>query len=71
MTPFGSMGKLLIVMGVALVLLGLLITAMGRLPRLPGDIVIERPTVRVYVPIATMILVSVVLTIILNVLVRR
>lgn len=71
MTPLGSMGKMLIVMGVVLVLVGALMIAGARLPRLPGDIVIERPNVRVYIPIATMILVSVLLTLLLNLLARR
>jgi uncharacterized membrane protein len=71
MTPLGSMGKMLIVMGVLLVIVGALMLAGARLPRLPGDIVIERPGVRVYIPIVTMILVSIVLTLLLNILARR
>jgi len=51
----------------------LLMIAAGRitgLGRLPGDIVIRRENVTVFVPLATMVLVSVVLTIVLNVIVR-
>jgi hypothetical protein len=66
-----SVGRLLIVAGVVLVVLGVVVLAAGRLPRLPGDVVIQRPTMTVYFPIGTMILVSLVLTLILNVLLRR
>lgn len=38
--------------------------------RLPGDIRIERENIRIYIPITTMILLSILLTIILN-LIRR
>ncbi len=70
-TPIGSMGRLLILAGVVLVVLGLVFVAAGRLPRLPGDVVIQRPNVTVYVPLGTMILVSLALTVILNLLLRR
>jgi hypothetical protein len=58
--------------GVALVAGGLLLWsgALSWFGRLPGDIRIERETVRIYVPLASMILVSVVLTLLIN-LIRR
>jgi hypothetical protein len=63
---------MLVVAGLALVLIGLL--AWGGLlswfGRLPGDIRVERPTVRVYVPLTSMLLVSIVLSMIFAV-VRR
>ena len=68
-----SLGRLLIWLGGGLLLVGLLMIAAGRitgLGRLPGDIVIRRGNVTVFVPLATMVLVSVVLTIVLNVIVR-
>jgi len=68
-----SLGRLLIWLGGGLLLVGLLMIAAGRitgLGRLPGDIVIRRENVTVFVPLATMVLVSVVLTIVLNVIVR-
>jgi hypothetical protein len=71
MTPMASTGRLLIVAGIVLVTLGVVLLAAGRLPRLPGDVVIQRPAVTVYFPIGTMILVSLVLTLIFNVLLRR
>jgi hypothetical protein len=68
-----SLGRLLIWLGGGLLLVGLLMIAAGRitgLGRLPGDIVIRRENVTVFLPLATMVLVSVVLTIVLNVIVR-
>lgn len=67
-----SPGPLLVVVGVALVLVGLLVWsgALGWFGRLPGDIRIERETVRIYVPIVSMLLVSAVVSLVLY-LVRR
>ena len=68
-----SSGRLLIWLGGGLLLVGLLMIAAGRitgLGRLPGDIVIRRENVTVFIPLATIVLVSVVLTIVLNVIVR-
>ena len=68
----GEMGKWLIVGGVALILLGLAaqIGLLSWLGRLPGDIRIERPGFTFYFPIATMIVVSLVLSFALQ-LIRR
>jgi Protein of unknown function (DUF2905) len=71
-TPGGSTGPLLVTIGVGLVILGLLIWsgAMSWFGRLPGDIRIERDTVRVYVPLVSLIVVSAVLNLLFY-LVRR
>ncbi len=63
-----SFGKLLLVGGVLLAAAGLLLLLFGRLGigRLPGDIFIQRENVSFYFPLATMLLVSIILTIILN-----
>jgi hypothetical protein len=61
------MARWLIILGVLLVVLGVLwpwLTRLG-LGRLPGDIVIARDNFRVYIPIATSIVISVVLSLIL------
>ena len=57
----------LVTIGVAIILVGLLVWSGGLswFGRLPGDIRIERPTVRVYVPIVSMLLVSVGLSLLL------
>ena len=60
------MAKLLIVVGLVLVAVGLAWLAGERLGlgRLPGDFVYERDGVRVYIPLMTSIVISVVLTLI-------
>ena len=57
----------LVTIGVAIILVGLLVWSggLGWFGRLPGDIRIERPNVRVYVPIVSMLLVSVGLSLLL------
>jgi hypothetical protein len=65
-TP-GSPGPLLVILGVALVIVGLLVWsgAFSWFGRLPGDVRIERDSVRVYLPLASMLLVSVGLSLLL------
>ncbi len=62
-------GKLLIVVGVALVVVGLLLTFVGRtnlpLGKLPGDIIYRGKNTTFYFPLATSILLSVVLSLVL------
>lgn len=68
-------GKVLIALGIALLLIGLVVQyAPGLISwfgRLPGDIRIERDGTRIFIPITSMILVSLALTVILNLLLRR
>jgi hypothetical protein len=67
-------GKTLLVFGVLLAVLGGLMLLVGQVPwlgRLPGDISIQRGNVRLYAPIATCLLLSLVLTVVLNLLSRR
>jgi hypothetical protein len=61
------MGKALIFLGLALVVLGLVWLAGERLGlgRLPGDIVIEREGMRIYIPLMTCLIVSVDLSLLL------
>jgi uncharacterized protein HemY len=68
----GSAGTLLVIAGLALVAVGLLAMtgALDWFGRLPGDIRIERGNTRVYVPITSMILVSVVASVVIH-LIRR
>jgi hypothetical protein len=61
----GPMARSLIIAGLVLIALGLLLHASPSIPmlgRLPGDIRIERPGVRVYIPITSGVVVSLVLT---------
>ncbi len=73
MSGFETMGKLVMVVGAALILLGGLLWLLSKLPflgHLPGDIRIERPGFTCLIPLATSILISILLTIILNIIVR-
>jgi hypothetical protein len=65
-----SAGKLLIVLGAVIVLVGILVQVGLPLGRLPGDIRYSSGNFTVYAPLATGLLISVVLTIILNLLFR-
>ena len=68
-----TVGKILLGGGIVLLLLGaafLLLARLG-LDRLPGDVVFRRGNFTLYAPLGLMVLLSVVLTIVLNVLARR
>ncbi|HEX6127540.1 MAG TPA: DUF2905 domain-containing protein [Candidatus Limnocylindria bacterium] len=68
-----ELGRILLVIGLVLVVVGGLAALGVRLPfgRLPGDIAIEGERGGIYIPIVTMIIVSVVLTVLLNLFLRR
>ncbi len=70
-----SGGKFFIVLGAILVLIGLILTyAPGLLSwfgRLPGDIRIQDENKFIFIPITSMIIVSILLTLIINLLFRR
>jgi hypothetical protein len=73
MSDLSSLGKLVAMAGVALLVLGGLIWLAGRIPalgHLPGDIRLQRGNVSCFFPLTTMIIVSVLLTVILNVILR-
>jgi hypothetical protein len=75
MPGFETMGKMLILMGLFVLLLGLILIFAPKLRipflgRLPGDIRIEREGFSFYFPIVTCILLSVLLTLLLNVVAR-
>lgn len=69
----GGLGKLLLILGGIIALLGLLLIFSQHIPflgRLPGDIVIKRDGFSFYFPIVTLLLLSILLTIILNLIFR-
>lgn len=69
-----SLGKTLIFFGVILIVIGILLHFGGKffpLGRLPGDIHVERETFSFYFPVVTCIIISIVLTVILNIFIRR
>ena len=77
MSDLGTIGRLLIGAGLILALIGGLILLAGRVPflgwlgRLPGDIVVRRGPVTVYVPLITSVVLSILLTVLLNLFLRR
>ena len=63
-------GRLLLVAGVLLIVVGGALMLFGRF-HLPGDITFRSGNVTVYLPIATSIILSVILTVVLNLLFRQ
>jgi hypothetical protein len=68
-----EVGRIILVIGLVLVVVGGLAVLGVRLPfgRLPGDIALEGERGAIYIPIASMIVISVVLTVVLNIFLRR
>lgn len=67
------MAKLLMILGGGLFAVGLLLYFGARLPwfgSLPGDIAVKRDNFTLYAPLGTMLVVSIVLTLLLNVIAR-
>lgn len=63
-----SLGKSLIVIGLVIALIGVILTLAGRIPwlgRLPGDIYVKRENFTFYFPLATSIILSLILSFIL------
>ena len=63
-------GRILVIFGVLVALIGGALMLFGRL-HLPGDIAIRTGGVSIYIPIATSIILSVILTLVLNLLFRQ
>ena len=66
----GDAGRLLLVFGVLLVVIGAALMLFGRF-HLPGDLTFKSGNVTVYIPLATSIVLSVVATIVLNLVFRQ
>lgn len=65
----GELGRILIVFGIVLVLLGAVFLVSPRVPflgRLPGDLLFRRGDTTVFVPLATSLILSLVISILLN-----
>lgn len=68
-----GLGKILIIVGIVAILAGIILIWMPRIPfsgKLPGDILVKRENFTFYFPLATSIVISVLLSVILY-LVRR
>lgn len=73
MTGLDSLGKMLVLVGAIALLLGVVLILAPKIPfagRLPGDILVRRGNFTIYFPLVTMILVSVGLTVVLNLVLR-
>jgi hypothetical protein len=69
-----GIGRLLIVGGIVLAVVGVILVLAPNIPflgRLPGDIRFDSGNVKVFAPLGTMLLISIILTILLNLLNRR
>jgi len=69
-----SLGRMILYIGIILVLIGGFFILAAKVPwfgRLPGDLSFRRGGVTIYFPITTMVLVSLVLTLLLNIVWRR
>ena len=68
-----GLGRVLLVVALVIAVVGVVLLLAGRevIPRLPGDISFQRGNTRLYFPLGTSILISVVLTLLLNLFLRR
>lgn len=77
MADLAGIGRFLIAAGLVVAVIGLLLViapqvpGLDRLGRLPGDIFVQRGNTTIFFPIVTSIVLSVALTIILNLFIRR
>ena len=81
MPDFSGLGKLIIVMGVGLVVVGFLISLLGKLPsegnglgwlgKLPGDLFIKRDRFTFYFPLTTSLIISLVGSLLLYFFMKR
>jgi uncharacterized protein (UPF0305 family) len=77
MNYFNEIGKFLILVGVLILLLGFLFTFLGKIPKvpylgkLPGDILIKKKNFVFYFPITTCIILSIILTLLLRIFLRK
>jgi hypothetical protein len=70
---FGDMGKWLVIAGLGLALLGGVMWLLGRIPffgNLPGDIRVQTQNFSCFFPLASMIVLSILVTIVLNIIIR-
>ena len=71
MIGFGPLGKMLILLGVFVILVGLFLLFGEKIPwvgKLPGDIIIRRKNFTFYFPIVTSIIISIILTLLFTLL---
>jgi len=73
MSGFEGIGRIIIIAGVIMVVLGLILAFGSHIPflgKLPGDILIRKNGISFYFPVVTFLLLSVILTLIINFILR-
>ena len=77
MSDLSGAGRFLLITGLILLAAGALLILAPRFPgldrlgRLPGDFVVERGPVTVFIPIVSSLVISLLLTVVLNIISRR
>jgi hypothetical protein len=74
MEGFGPLGKALLIMGLIMVGIGLIIMFGSKIPylgRLPGDIHVQKKNFTFYFPLATSVLISIILTVVFTLFYRK
>jgi len=74
MNSLADLGKFIFIAGVFLMITGGLLILAGKIPglgRLPGDILVQRGNFTFYFPVVTMVIVSIVLTLLVNILFKK
>lgn len=69
-----EIGKTILLLGLILIIIGLFLTFMPKIPflgKLPGDIFIKKDGFSFYFPLATSIIISIILTILINIFFRK
>jgi len=67
------LGKILILAGVFIVILGLLLVFWGKVPllgKLPGDMLLQKGNFQFFFPVVTCLVISAILTIVVNLIIR-
>lgn len=70
---FTELGKWLVIAGLGMALLGVVIWLLGHIPffgNLPGDIRLQTQNMSCFIPLASMIVLSILATIVLNIIIR-
>jgi hypothetical protein len=70
MNSFGGLGKILILMGLILVVAGLMVLLLPKIPwigKLPGDLFFKGEKVSIYFPITTCVIISILLTLLFSI----
>ena len=68
-----SLGRLLVLTGIFILILGLLVMFWGKVPllgKLPGDVLLQKGNYQFFFPIVTCLVISAVLTIVINLIIR-